>query len=235
MLPKTREAIELDRLHITTLYKKRFLLFDTLGENRIIAYASDYQLEILFKSIRWHADGTFKSAPELFAQLYLIHGWYMGEMHPCAFIFMPDRTKPTYKKMLRKLKESSAQILQPSSVFVDFEQGAIKAFREEFPVVEVKGCHFHFTQCIWRKIQELGLSVEYKENKQTRVWLEYFKTLAFIPLNLVDSTFLYLLSIQPQSEHTDKIKSFINYFQSTFSSLINFCDLPHVQTLFTVF
>ena len=77
----------------------------------------------------------------------------MGEMHPCAFIFMPDRTKPTYKKMLRKLKESSAQILQPSSVFVDFEQGAIKAFREEFPGVEVKGCHFHFTQCIWRKIQ----------------------------------------------------------------------------------
>ena len=89
-------------------------------------------------------------------------------MHPCAFILMPDRTKPTYKKMLRKLKESSAQILQPSSVFVDFEQGAIKAFREEFPGVEVKGCHFHFIQCKWHKIQELGLSVEYKENKQTR-------------------------------------------------------------------
>ena len=33
VLPKTREAIELDRLYITTLYKKRFLLFDTLGEN----------------------------------------------------------------------------------------------------------------------------------------------------------------------------------------------------------
>ena len=52
VLPKTREAIQLDRMYITTLYNRRFLLFDTQGCNRIIAYASDYQIEILKKSSR---------------------------------------------------------------------------------------------------------------------------------------------------------------------------------------
>ena len=132
---------------------KHFLLFVTQGENRIIAYASDYLLDILFKSSRWHADGTFKSAPELFAQVYLIHAWNLGEMHPCDFMPMLDRTKPIHKKMLSKLQESSEKNLHPSKSFLDFEQGAIKAFKEEFPGVDFKGCNFHFTQCIWRKIQ----------------------------------------------------------------------------------
>ena len=101
-------------------------------------------------------------------------------MHPYAFILKPDLRKSTYKKLLRQLKQSSTVNLQPSQIFVDFEEGAIRAFKEEFPGVQVKGCHFHFTQCIWRKIQELGLSVEY-------VWLEFFKTLAFIPINLEGS------------------------------------------------
>ena len=136
-------------------------------------------------------------------------------MHPCAFILTPDRTKSTYKKMLRQLKQCATVNLQPSQVFVDFEEGAIRAFKEEFPGVQVKGCHFHFTQCIWRKIQELGLSVEYKEDKKVRVWLEFFKTMAFIPIDLLDSTFQYLLSIQPESLNSDKLRLFVNYFEST--------------------
>ena len=117
--------------------------------------------------------------------------------------------------MLRQLKQCATVNLQPSQVFVDFEEGAIRAFKEEFPGVQVKGCHFHFTQCIWRKIQELGLSVEYKEDKKVRVWLEFFKTMAFIPIDLLDSTFQYLLSIQPESLNSDKLRLFVNYFEST--------------------
>ncbi|CAF1033362.1 unnamed protein product [Brachionus calyciflorus] len=59
-----------------TIDKKRFLLFDFKNLDRIICFASDVQLEILQKSDRWHVDGTFKAAPTLFYQLYLIHGWY---------------------------------------------------------------------------------------------------------------------------------------------------------------
>ena len=62
LLPRTRETIDLDGQFITTLDGLRFLLFDTEGTDRIIAFASDRQLEVLSQSEQWHADGTFKSA-----------------------------------------------------------------------------------------------------------------------------------------------------------------------------
>ena len=42
----------------------------------MICYASNIGLEILSISTEWHADGTFKSAPRKYKQLYHIHAWY---------------------------------------------------------------------------------------------------------------------------------------------------------------
>ena len=39
--------------------------------------------------------------------------------------------------------------------------------------------------------------------------------MAFIPIDLLDSTFQYLLSIQPESLNSDKLRLFVNYFEST--------------------
>lgn len=48
---------------------------------------------------------------------------------------------------------------------MDFEQGAISTFSEEFQGIVVKGCHFHFTSSNWLQIQELGLAKLYKEDQ----------------------------------------------------------------------
>lgn len=37
---------------------------------------------------------------------------------------------------------------------IDFENTFISTFKE-FPTVIIKGCFFHFTQCVWRKRQIL--------------------------------------------------------------------------------
>ena len=41
---------------------------------------------------------------------------------------------------------------------MDFEAAAHRAISEEFSNILRKGCNFHFGQCLWRKIQELGLT-----------------------------------------------------------------------------
>ena len=87
----------------------------------------------------------------------------MNEFHPCGFILNYHRTKSTNKKMLLQLKQSSSVNLQSSHVFVDFEQGAIRAFKECFPGEIVKASHFLFTQCLWSKIKDRGLSSAYKD------------------------------------------------------------------------
>ena len=85
--------------------------------------------------------------------------------------------------MLRELKEASTSPLQPQRVLSDFERSAMNAYEEEFPGIIIKGCHFHMTQSLWRKIQELGLATEYKVNQDVRSWFDLFIGLAFLPLN----------------------------------------------------
>ena len=58
--------------------------------------------------------------------------------------------------MLKELKEASTSPLQPQRVLSDFERSAMNAYEEEFPGIIIKGCHFHMTQSLWRKVQELG-------------------------------------------------------------------------------
>lgn len=60
---------------------QQFLLFDTKGEDRIIAFASDVQMVILTDAKRWHLDGTLKAAPTLFFQMYMINA--------CTLCFRP--------------------------------------------------------------------------------------------------------------------------------------------------
>ena len=94
ILPRSLDLIDLvNPLYNSTSYKKRFLLYDSLDTKRFLVFSSDRQLEILSRANRWHIDGTFKSSPDLYHQVYLIHAWLMEEMHACEFVLMPDREK----------------------------------------------------------------------------------------------------------------------------------------------
>ena len=46
----------------------------------------------------------------------------------------------------------------------DFELPLVKSLELQFPSACIDGCYFHFTQCLWRKVQSLGLVEEYKED-----------------------------------------------------------------------
>jgi len=46
---------------------------------------------------------------------------------------------------------------------VDFEATVWEAIRAEFTDTTIKGCTFHFSQAIWRKVQEVGLEQDSKE------------------------------------------------------------------------
>jgi len=39
----------------------------------------------------------------------------------------------------------------------EFEQALINSIRLNFPAAEHRGCYYHFSEAIWRKVQALGL------------------------------------------------------------------------------
>ena len=64
----------------------RFLLLDTNDEDRIICYGCDTCLHIMSKSPEWAIDGTFKSCPSVYYQLFTIHAWFFGQMFACVYV-----------------------------------------------------------------------------------------------------------------------------------------------------
>ncbi len=48
-------------------------------------------------------------------------------------------------------------VLAPKVVHCDFEKRAIKAFKMNFPGVKIQGCHFHFSDAIFKKVVYIGL------------------------------------------------------------------------------
>ena len=101
--PKTRQDINLEGKYSKTNSNQNFVLFDTDDDDRIICFSSPHQQEILSNCTEWYVDGTFKSAPPGFAQLFIIHGWYNDEMYPCAWVALRNKTSGVYKKMLEQL------------------------------------------------------------------------------------------------------------------------------------
>ena len=69
-LPTRREDIWLEGDYTKTLDGKDFLAFDN---RRIIGFATEDNLRLLCESTDVEGDGTFKTAPKLFHQLYTLH------------------------------------------------------------------------------------------------------------------------------------------------------------------
>ena len=51
---------------------------------------------------------------------------------------------------------------------IDFENSMVSACERIYPLVPKKGCLFHLTKNIYRKVQQSGLAQEYINNEQFR-------------------------------------------------------------------
>ena len=51
-------------------------------------------------------------------------------------------------------------------MLMDFEKAAIDSFQQVWQYTEVKGCFFHLTQNVWRKVQGIGLQALYIQNPE---------------------------------------------------------------------
>lgn len=78
---------------------------------------------------------------------------------------------------------------------VDFEGGAISAFRDSIGFVELHGCHFHFCQAIFRHLTVLGLKREYMDSRFSgfSIFVRSVFALAFLPMERIRETFEALL------------------------------------------
>ncbi len=84
-------------------------------------------------------------------------------MYP-LFLYSCALKKKSLSKICDFLKDGAPNF-SPDIILNDFEVAPPKkSFMKIYPETTFYGCLFHFAQNIWRKIQELGLVNEYKNN-----------------------------------------------------------------------
>ena len=120
---------------------------------------------------------------------------------PLVYSLMSSKSEQCYQMLFQNLIEFSNEYgvdLQPQFVLTDFEMAAINAIRTEFPGVQNKGCHFHLSQNIYRKVQEYGLTVLYGTDENFSLLIRQISALAFLPYNNIPGAFDELRTIMPE-------------------------------------
>ncbi|CAF1106351.1 unnamed protein product [Rotaria magnacalcarata] len=132
-----------------------------------------------------HADGTFLTRPLLFAQIYIIFGYFDGFLIPCIYCLTSRQDQVTYEKILNHIISIGYSQLNtrfsPQSLTCDFELGSINPAAKCFPNISITACFFHYSQALWRKVQDLKLnSLISKSKTNNNSWSEEQRKAAYI-------------------------------------------------------
>jgi hypothetical protein len=96
---------------------------------------SDFGIEIMAQSEKWHFNGIFKKCPKLLKQLLTVHDIYKNMSFSCVYFVLPDKTSKTYKFIFDKLKEillSKSSELKVKEIMSDFEAALINQLKMTF-------------------------------------------------------------------------------------------------------
>ena len=66
--------------------------------------------------------------------------------------------------------------------------------------VLTRGCFYHLTQSTWRKAREIGLTVEYKENDDVKLFCGMLDGLAFFRVDKVAEGMAIVKQAIPQTD-----------------------------------
>ena len=83
--------------------------------------------------------------------------------------------------------------MKANFICLDFEKGAINAFKLHFPAATIIGCWFHYAQCLFRELCAKGLKKQYGEDDELKKVFENCVALALLPPDIVHFVFVDML------------------------------------------
>ncbi|QQP54480.1 uncharacterized protein FKW44_007327 [Caligus rogercresseyi] len=85
-----------------------------------------------------------------------VHGLLpQGRSIPAAYGPFPGKTQILYTNLFQQLNSEGPFF--PETILTDYEKGLQNAILSIWPNSSLRGCYFHFKQCLWRKLSTLDL------------------------------------------------------------------------------
>ncbi|XP_078539560.1 uncharacterized protein LOC144824317 [Lissotriton helveticus] len=213
--PRTFEDINLPNHLLLTFSNETFLLYDNFDVlKRILIFSTNHNILTLVNSPIWMMDGTFKSTPHPFFQIYTVHANINNTTVPLVYDLLPDKQSSTYTEFLSVLK-SKTMNKSPAKVIIDFELAMISTITKLYPETQNQGCFFHFSQAYWRKIQKSSLVEDYLASSKLQFELRKLTALCFVPPESVDEYYTAITESEFFTENEDKLAPILNYFEDT--------------------
>lgn len=220
--PITLQELQIQAPYSRTLNGDQFVQFDSGADdvNRFIMFYTTRNLERLSHSRTILCDGTFKTVPSQFYQLYTIHGKVLNYVFPLVYVIATRKTEDFYSQVLNRLvihaSERNLQ-LNPQYILSDFEIAFMNAARSTFPNAQIKGCLFHWTQSVWRQTVLKGLKQQYGDNEIIRNTVQKLLALPFVPTNDVVDVFDNIVNEVPDElEDEEQLMDVISYVERTY-------------------
>ena len=228
-IPDSIEDVEIDGPWGQTWMGEEFLLRNHARDCAdrcdwdCFIFATEENLRVLQQCRDLYIDATFRTCPEPFSQVLTIMGNYHGRHLTLVNCLMGQRTVGHYRHLMKALKRKIRQLthnrFNPTNIVCDFEIPLLNAVQTEFPRSRHSGCYFHFCQCLWRKIQELGLARTYKQDLQLQKVIRKFMAIGYLPVVLVRNNFNILSQsrrVQNMVGIYDALNDWIGYIRNNY-------------------
>lgn len=108
-----------------TLDGNTFIFLNNLGEHDEIIFADITFIEKCnLNNLSLHMDGTFKSCPTTFYQLYVIQIIQGEHSFPIFYCFLSNKPLQTYQRIFRSIVEilrNKEIVFNPETIMIDYE------------------------------------------------------------------------------------------------------------------
>ena len=159
----------------------------------ITLFCTNEQLDLLSETRFLVADGTFKTAPDPYRQVYTFHGIIGGRRIPLVFALMEQRTTAHYIRLLelisRYVLRVTATVWDPQLIVTDYEIGFMNARIQCLPNCVHRGCLFHIDKAIFKKVKRYGLERAYRNNDDIKAYIRKIMALPFLPVLLLRNSY----------------------------------------------
>ena len=191
-----------------------------VGQRRHLIFYTATLMSLLTCAKEWYVDGTFKAVGAPFTQLWTIHVFLKSgdcvKQVPLVFALMSGKSTDDYIAVLRHVLEHLQTPLAVVTVVLDFEAALWSALRQVFPGVSIKGCHFHWTQAIWRKVQDVHLAKSYMQDSKTQKFIRRLFCLPFLPQEQICAYFATIMALgTPTIPLPQELRQLLNYIDNT--------------------
>ena len=135
-------------------------------------------------------------------------------MTPVVYALLPGKSQFVSTIFFTLLKEHMSRLnlsFTPTRAFADFEVAIHNAIRQVIPGIIIKGCFFHFTQCVWKKAQTTGLQTLYRDNEEVSTLIRRVAALPLIPLDRIEYVWFQALEDLEDADIPYDTQSFTDY------------------------